>query len=130
MSASPAECPFCGMIPLHSVDGMVQHPATTECALSTRMFWSSLWNKRVPQPLPQAFAAESYAVQLVALIDMLRRDKGHVTFFEDNPHSPDHERCEVKVSGAWNDCRHEVYVGRTVLAALTSAFEASREKKS
>lgn len=74
-----------------------------------------------------ALSTESYAVQVVALIDMLRRDAGHgVEVLCDNEEGNGPDNCDVKVTADWTGYEPKWFYGQTVLAALQAAYTASR----
>jgi len=74
-----------------------------------------------------ALAPESYAVQVVALIDMLRRDAGHgVEVLCDNEEGNGPDNCAVEVTADWTGYEPKRFYGQTVLAALQAAYTASR----
>lgn len=75
-------------------------------------------------------STESYAVQVVALIDMLRRDEGNEVIINcQDPEESDGNKAEsVEVCADWTEWNARRFYGPTMLAALQAAYTASREK--
>lgn len=73
-------------------------------------------------------STESYAIQYVALVDLLRRDQGNsVIILCDNEEAETlAEQCAVEVCAYWTQWKERRFYGETVLAALQAAYTASR----